>query len=50
MNELIKKAMLSQEAFKSLSLTDSQYRNSMLEELANSLNDNKNHILNEMVT
>ena len=47
MNELIKKAALSQEAFKSLSLTDSQYRNSMLEELANSLNDNKNQILNE---
>ena len=47
MNELTKKAMLSQEAFKTLSLADSQYRNSMLEELANSLNDNKNQILNE---
>ena len=47
MNELIKKAIESQEASKSLSISDIQNRNSALEELANSLNDNKNQILKE---
>ena len=47
MNELIKKAVESQEASKSLSISDIQDRNSALEELANSLNDNKNQILKE---
>ncbi|MQG39704.1 MAG: glutamate-5-semialdehyde dehydrogenase [SAR202 cluster bacterium] len=47
MNELTKKAVQSQEAFKSLSISDHQNRNSALEDLANSLNDNKNQILRE---
>ena len=47
MHELTEKAVLSQEASKSLAISDSQYRNSMLEELANSLNDHRNQILNE---
>ena len=47
MNELIKKAVESQEASKSLSISDIQDRNSALEELANSLYDNKNQILKE---
>ena len=47
MHELTKKALLSQEASKSLAISDSQDRNVMLEELANSLNNHRKQILNE---
>ena len=47
MHELTKKALLSQEASKSLAISDSQDRNVMLEELANFLYDHRKQILNE---
>ena len=47
MHELTEKALLSQEASKSLAISDSQNRNVMLEELANFLYDHRKQILNE---
>ena len=47
MQELTEKALLAQQASTSLSIADAKSRHGMLEELANSLNDNKKEIIKE---